>query len=189
MITPDLRVASVLDLTPERLAALGVDALLLDVDCTLKRYRSEDIGPDVRAWLEGLGKAGIGVCLVSNGRESRIGRLAEKLGLPFVAKACKPFPWGCKAAARKMGFDRRRTAMVGDQLFADVMAGRLAGMLSILVHPIHPEEEPWFTRLKRPLERFLLRRIERDGTLAGQSSTTEQPSEPGEAKESQSDHG
>ena len=173
LLTPHLRVESVLDLTPQRLRALGVDALLLDVDCTLKRYRSEEIGPEVTAWLQGLGEAGIGVCLVSNGRGSRIGRLAEKLDLPFVAKACKPFPWGCKAAVRKMGFDRRRTAMVGDQLFADVMAGRLAGMQSILVRPIHPEEEPWFTRLKRPLERFFLRRMERDGTPDDQSSPPE----------------
>jgi predicted HAD superfamily phosphohydrolase YqeG len=49
--------------------------------------------------------------------------------------------------------------VVGDQLFADVMAARLAGLASILVRPIHPEEEPWFTRLKRPLERVLLRRL------------------------------
>ena len=49
--------------------------------------------------------------------------------------------------------------MVGDQIFADVMAGRLAGIRSILVDPIHPEEEPWFTRLKRLPERFVLRRL------------------------------
>jgi predicted HAD superfamily phosphohydrolase YqeG len=49
--------------------------------------------------------------------------------------------------------------MVGDQLFADVMAGRLAGVHSILVTPIHPEEEPWFTRLKRLPERLMLRRV------------------------------
>ena len=45
-----------------------------------------------------------------------------------------------------------RTAMVGDQVFADVMAGRLAGVFTILVRPIHPEDEPWFTRWKRPWE-------------------------------------
>ncbi len=49
--------------------------------------------------------------------------------------------------------------MVGDQLFADVVSGRLAGLACILVRPIHPEQEPWFTRMKRPLERFLLNRM------------------------------
>ena len=38
------------------------------------------------------------------------------------------------------------------------MAGRLAGVRSILVDPIHPEEEPWWTRMKRWPERVLLAR-------------------------------
>lgn len=156
-LAPHLRVESVRELSVERLRDLGVDSLLLDVDGTLKRYRQEEVPAEVAAWLEGLRAAGIGVCLVSNGLGKRIGRFAEKLRLPFVSKALKPFPFGCRAAVRKMKFQRSRTAMVGDQLFADVMAGRLAGLTCILVRPIHPEEEPWFTRLKRPPERCLLR--------------------------------
>src|SRR3990172_2674058 len=157
LLVPHLQVESVLDLTVERLRELELSALLLDVDCTLKRYRADCVSAEVAAWLDGLRAAGIGMCLLSNGLGKRIGRFAETLDLPFVAKAGKPLPFGCRAAIRKMGFDRRRTAIVGDQLFADVMAGRLAGVTSILVRPIRPEEEPWFTRLKRPVERLLLR--------------------------------
>lgn len=160
-LIPHHRVESVVDLDVERLRAMGIDALLLDVDCTLKNYRATEVRPEVAAWFDSLRGAGIGVCLVSNGRGRRIGRFAEKYGFPFVCKACKPFPFGCSGAVRRMGFDRRRTAMVGDQVFADIMAGRLAGLTSILVRPIHPEEEPWFTRLKRPVERLLLRWLDR----------------------------
>jgi len=156
LLTPDLRIDSVLELDIERLRGLNLAALLLDVDCTLKAYRSETLEPGVENWLSELRAAGIGVCLVSNGGASRIRRLAESLGLPVVCQACKPLPFGCRAALRRLGVDRRRAAMVGDQVFADVMAGRLAGLSCILVRPIHPEQEPWFTRLKRPLERFLL---------------------------------
>ena len=159
LLAPHLQVESVLDLDVDRLRQLELDALLLDVDCTLKSYSAETASAEVAAWLDGLRAAEIGVCLVSNGLARRVGRFAEGLDLPFVAKAAKPLPFGCRAALRKMGFDRRRTAIVGDQLFADVMAGRLAGLTSILVRPIRPEEEPWFTRLKRPLERLLLRRM------------------------------
>jgi HAD superfamily phosphatase (TIGR01668 family) len=162
-VVPNYRIESVLDLAPERLQAMGLDTLLLDVDCTLKNYRATEVGPEVAAWLDRLRAAGIGVCLVSNGRGRRIGRFAEKYGLPFVSKACKPLPFGCREAIRKMGGDPRRTAMVGDQVFADIMAGRLAGLTSILVRPIHPEEEPWFTQLKRPFERCLLGWLDRRG--------------------------
>lgn len=155
-LIPDDRIESVLELDVDRLRTLGIDALLLDVDCTLKDYRATEARPEVVAWLESLRAAGIGICLVSNGRGGRIGRFAEKYGLPFVGKACKPLPFGCLRAMRKMGFNPKRTAMVGDQLFADIMAGRLAGLRTFLVTPIQPEEEPWFTRFKRPFERRLL---------------------------------
>jgi len=156
-LLPHLRVESVVELEAPRLRELGIDALLLDVDCTLTRYCTAEVAPEVAAWMETLRSAGIGMCLVSNGRGKRIRSLAEKLNVPFVAKALKPFPFGCRAALRKMGFDRSRTAIVGDQLFADILAGRWAGLRAILVEPIHPEDEPWFTRLKRPLERLVLR--------------------------------
>ncbi len=156
VLTPHLRVASVLDLTPQRLHGMGLQNLLLDADGTLKRYSSEECAPGVGDWLAALRQAGFALCLVSNGLGQRIGRFAEVVGLPFVAKAMKPLPAGCRRAMRKMDFKPDATAIVGDQLFADIIAGRLAGLATILVEPIHPEEEPWFTRLKRPAERWLL---------------------------------
>ncbi len=155
-LAPHYRIASVLELTPARLRGLGLESLLLDADCTLKRYGGEQCAPGVAEWLETLGQAGFGLCLVSNGLGERIERFARPLGLPFVAKALKPLPVGCRRAMRQMNFRRESTAMVGDQLFAGVMAGRLAGLTTFFVEPIHPEEEPWFTRLKRGPERWLL---------------------------------
>jgi uncharacterized protein len=173
LLSPHLRVASVLELTPPRLHALGVEALLLDVDCTLKRYRAHTVDTPILAWLAELRSAGIRACLVSNGRPRRIGQLAHSLGLPFVAKACKPLPFRCKTALAQLGLAGRPAAMVGDQLFADVLAGRLAGLLTILVEPLHPEEEPWWTRVKRPAERWLLNRIDRRQRAAhGKPGTT-----------------
>jgi uncharacterized protein len=163
--TPDWYIESVVQLDVAWLRAVGLDALLLDVDCTLKRYPDTELLPDVARWLEQLRAAGIGLCLVSNGRGGRIGRLANRYGLPFVAMAVKPLPFGCRRAVRQHGFDRRRTAMVGDQLLADIVAGNLAGVKTILVRAIHPEDEPWFTQLKRPLERWLLGRRQPDGNL------------------------
>ncbi len=156
-IAPHIRVENVRQLSLDWLRELGLDALLLDVDCTLKEYRAEEVTPEVAAWLGELRAAGIGLCLVSNGMGRRIERFAGRLDLPFVSKAMKPLPFRLRSTVRKMQFDPSRTAMVGDQLFADVLAGRLARLVTILVRPIHPEQEPWFTRLKRRPERALLK--------------------------------
>ncbi len=123
-IAPHLRVEKVCQLTLERLREMDLEALLLDVDCTLKRYGDTEVTPEVAAWLDELRAAGIGLCLVSNGLGERIGRFAGKLDLPYVAKALKPFPFRLSATVRRLNFPPKRTAMVGDQLFADIMAGR-----------------------------------------------------------------
>ena len=160
-VTPHYRVSGVQELTPERLRQWGLCTLLLDVDCTLTRYRREDVPAEVAAWVGELRAADIKLCLVSNGMGRRIHRFAERLGLPCVCQAMKPLPWGVWSAMQTLHATARQTAMVGDQLFADIMAGRLAGVRTILVDPIHPEEEPWFTRLKRGPERIVLGRLKR----------------------------
>jgi HAD superfamily phosphatase (TIGR01668 family) len=156
-LRPHLCVKSVFDLTPERLREWGIEALLLDVDCTLKRYPQTTVDPETSRWLAELKANGIRCCIVSNGREKRIGAFAEQLGLPFVAKALKPSPAGVKTALKLISAQPPLAAIVGDQLFADIVAGRLAGIRTILVEPIHPEEEPWYTRLKRRPEAWALR--------------------------------
>ncbi len=74
LIAPHLRIDRVEELTPDRLGELQLDALLLDVDCTLKPYRDEEVSPEVAAWLVELRSGGVGLCLVSNGRGDRIRR-------------------------------------------------------------------------------------------------------------------
>lgn len=176
-VTPHLRLDSVLDLGPERLRELGLLGLLLDLDNTLKDHGAPTIPPDVVEWSHRLRAAGISLCLLSNGRPGRVGRLAAGLGIACVPKAFKPLPFGCRAGVRRLGLEPRSIGVVGDQLFADVLAGRLAGLTTILVRPTSPNE-PWFTRLKRPPERWVLRRLGKGAIFAAQRPDVSRPSIP-----------
>jgi len=157
LFRPHYRLDEVSQLTIERLRHWGLRSLLLDVDSTLKPYGVAEPTPDVTAWLETMKSENVGLCLVSNGSAHRIGPFAKSIGVSFVAPAIKPLPYGCRKAMRQMNFAPQTTALVGDQLFADVAAARLAGMIAILVKPISPELEPFWTRMKRPLERIINR--------------------------------
>jgi HAD superfamily phosphatase (TIGR01668 family) len=154
--TPDLFLSSVLELHAGRLRSLGLDGLLLDLDGTLKDHGATELPAPVCAWIAALRAEGIRLCLVSNGRTQRIAHFAGLLGIPFVAKAFKPLPRGCHRALAILELEPTRVGMVGDQVFADIVAGRLAGLRTVLVPPTNPSE-PWFTRIKRPFERQLLR--------------------------------
>lgn len=155
LFLPNFKVNVVNELTPNILHQLGIRNILLDVDCTLKRYDSDQFEDWVVEWLESLKCAGVEVCLLSNGKGPRIGRIANHYGLEYEAMALKPLPFGCWRVIRRKGWDRKQTAMVGDQIFADIAAGNLAGVKTVHVTPIHPETEPIFTRVKRPLERII----------------------------------
>ena len=132
-------------------------SLLLDVDSTLKYYRSKTLLPEIAGWLKRKRGQGYQFCLLSNGRRRRIEILANELDLPFLAPAYKPFPSSCRRAMQMLHFDPDYTALIGDQIFADVMAANLAGIRSILVKPLRPQEEPFFARMKRPFERIVLK--------------------------------
>ena len=154
---PQHLLEKVTDLTPDLLREWGIDHLLLDVDCTLKAYSDKTVSPEVQTWLDQLRSEGFGLCIISNGRGKRIEKFAATLDLPWFAPAMKPSPRGCRKAMKKFNFDPARTAMVGDQIFADILAGRRAGIMTVLVKPIRPWEEPWFARIKRPFEKIVFR--------------------------------
>lgn len=156
-LQPNLILDSVLELTPELLQQHGIRFLLLDVDSTLKRYRATEIPPDTIHWIDSLRESGIQFCILSNGRAPRIRPIAEQIQIPFIAPAMKPSPFGCRTAIKTMNFDPKATAMVGDQVFADILAGKFAKIFTVLVKPIHPEEEHWYTRIKRPFEKWVIR--------------------------------
>ena len=156
-LQPNLILESVKDITPELLHKYELKSLLLDVDSTLKSYKTAEIPLEIVQWIESLQESGITFCILSNGREPRIRPIAEQIQVPFIAPAMKPLPTGCLAAIKKMGLDPKSTAMVGDQVFADVLAGKLAKIFTILITPIRPEEERWYTRIKRPFEKWVIK--------------------------------
>jgi predicted HAD superfamily phosphohydrolase YqeG len=80
------------------------------------------------------------------------------LGVPVVGWALKPVPLGLWRAMAIMGTRRVTTALVGDQLFTDILGGNLLGIYTILVEPLSTDEFPT-TRLVRRIERLIRARI------------------------------
>jgi hypothetical protein len=95
------------------------------------------------------------VCLVSNNWHERVNIVAGQLGFELVAKAVKPLPFAFLRALRKIGSCRANSAVVGDQLFTDVLGGKLLGMRTVMVAPLSESDLP-HTLLLRRLERVLL---------------------------------
>ena len=136
----------------------GVRCLILDVDNTLTTHDNPVPSAGVKAWLEKVRQSGIQTVILSNNSAGRVASFADILGLPYVSEGKKPLTSGFRRCARRFGVLPEECAVIGDQLFTDIWGGNRFGCLTILVEPIQPEAM-WFFRLKRRMERRLLRQI------------------------------
>ena len=134
---------SIFDIDPAALSRRGITLLLADLDNTLVPYGVPEPTEAVRAWKEALERAGVTLFILSNNRHpQRPERFAAALGVPFLGHAGKPKPDGFRRAMEQMGCTPAQTAIVGDQIFTDILGGRNAGVLTLLVEPIRLEGNP-----------------------------------------------
>lgn len=162
--SPDFTYASVYEIDPEQLRGMGIHAVIFDIDNTLVPYEDPVAGGKLRSWLEELQEQGLALCLVSNNNKKRVRRFAESVGLPYYSRALKPWKRRLRQACAQMQAAPEHTALVGDQLFTDVLGGNRMGMLTILVAPIS-DKDTAFVRWKRKMENKLLHGSERGGEL------------------------
>lgn len=154
--------ASVTRIPLDWLRERGVRGLLVDADDTI--IAGDDAPSDeVTGWIADLHAAGIKVALLSNGTHGRIERLGKMLGIPYLSLVGKPLRIAFRRGLRAIGTEAPQTAMVGDQLFTDVLGANCAGLTSVLVRPLTPGRHP-HTRAIRVLERWVLGG-DRDRTL------------------------
>ena len=145
------------DLTPDFLKENGIEVLLLDIDNTLAPYEQLDPDEKIRAWLENMATAGIKTALVSNNRKGRMERFNADLQRPGRSGACKPLPFRGRKVMKALGGNKKNTAVMGDQIFTDVLFGRMLGIRAILLPPIK-DKTNCITRIKRHFEKGVLRR-------------------------------
>ena len=70
--------------------------------------------------------------------------------------ACKPMKKGLMRAKQHLGLETNQIAVVGDQIFTDVMGANHCKMFSILVEPIE-QKDILITKIKRPIENLIIR--------------------------------
>lgn len=153
---PDYAFDSILDITLDFLNTKKITTLLLDVDNTLTTHNHPEPIAGALEWIEKMQSGGITLMIVSNNTADRVTKFAGLLKLDFVASSQKPLSKGIKKAIKQVATHKENVAMVGDQLFTDVLGGNLYGCNSILVKPIELEQHTFF-KAKRKAEEFLLK--------------------------------
>lgn len=139
------------EITPKFLSDIGIRALLIDIDNTLAPYEQDLPDERIFDWFADMKKNGISCALISNNHAERVDLFNKDLGLIAFSDSGKPFAKNLRAAMKLMGSDESCTAMLGDQLMTDAVAGKNIGLTTLIVPPINDKNNAFF-RFKRALE-------------------------------------
>ena len=139
----DFLADSIYDISGEALARRGIKLLLADLDNTLVPYGVPLPDEKVINWRDELHAYGITLFILSNNRHEHRPRIfAEGLDVPYIGHAAKPYKKSFLRAMEEMRVTKEQTAIIGDQIFTDVLGGNRAGISTILVKPIRLAGNP-----------------------------------------------
>lgn len=137
------RVKDIYGISGAALRRRGIRLLLADLDNTLVPYGVPLPDGRLKEWREQLAAEGVQLFILSNNRrESRPRIFAQGLEVPYIGYAGKPKKPSFFRAMEQMGVPAAETAIVGDQIFTDVLGGNRAGVTTILVEPIRLAGNP-----------------------------------------------
>lgn len=155
-LKPRQTVGFLTEIDIDYLLSQGIRGLLLDLDNTIVAWDSHDVEHVVQDWLHRAKASALSLCLVTNAKLDRVERTIRPLGIPYVALARKPMLRGFKKAMHILGTAPAETAMVGDQIFTDVLGANLLGVYSILIELPDPKEQ-WWMKGTRRLEKWVMK--------------------------------
>jgi HAD superfamily phosphatase (TIGR01668 family) len=163
-LVPDEYFESIYDVDLDSLRAKGIAGLILDLDNTLAAWRFGEPEPRLAQWVGGAKARGFRVCILSNGRGPRVELFARFLDIPGQAQAGKPLGRAFRGALRRLGLPASEVAVIGDQIFTDILGAKRTGCRTVLVVPLSRREFVW-TRFVRRVERAVLGRFFAKGRL------------------------
>lgn len=138
-----------------------IKALILDMDNTLINYKKE-MPKTIEKWAKELIGQGVKLYIVSNSnKKEKVKKIADLLGVPYVYFAKKPLKFGLLKAKKDLGENAKNIAVVGDQIFTDVIGGNRCKMFTILIDAIE-EKDFWYTAWKRPIEKRIKEKIRKN---------------------------
>lgn len=155
---PNLYVNSIKDIDLVAIKKQGINNFIIDIDNTLVATSIKEPDEELIKWFRRVKSYGIKVCLASNNNKVRVDKFNEKIKVLSIHRAVKPMKIGFLRAIKMLDGKREDTAVIGDQIFTDILGGNKLGLYTILVKPIS-KKESILSKVKRPLEKIVLSRF------------------------------
>ena len=118
---PNLYLKKVEDITIEMLMKNKIKILILDVDNKLIDYY-KNLSEEVIKWAKEMRGQGIKLYILSNtNNKEKVEKVAQKLEIRYKHFAMKPLKKGFKKIEKETNIKPENIAVVGDQIFTDII--------------------------------------------------------------------
>lgn len=152
LLYPNAYIKKIEEITIEFIQKNKIKALILDMDNTLID-RKQNLSQSIIDWARDLKGQGTKLYILTNtNRKEKVKKVSDKLGIPYKIFAMKPLKQGFLKVQKELQEKPEHIAVVGDQIFTDIIGGNRCKMFTILVEAIE-EKDFWYTAWKRPIEK------------------------------------
>ena len=172
LLCPNRYYNTISEVDDRELDDLGIEGIIIDLDNTLIPYYRRQVDEATMQWLQKAQENNFKLCIVSNNFASHGEGLARQLNIPAIWSAVKPRRRSFKRALQIMELSPQKVAVIGDQMFTDILGGNRLGMYTILVVPLSQKELLW-TKAMRAAESRLLHFFSEQGMLKQSSARSQ----------------
>jgi len=157
-LKPDYNIESIYDIDTKELKNKGIKGIFFDLDSTVMKSKSGEFTQKTKEFLDELSKD-FKIAIISNNyNKTYIEKVCSACTIKVYPEAKKPETEIMKSALEDLELKPSETAMVGDRPLTDILAGKRAGMVTILVDSISKHEEHKIVRFVRWLERLSIKK-------------------------------
>ena len=162
---PDMYQKSIYHIDYDKLLDSGIKCILFDLDNTCVPYRDKEPNKRLVELFETLKDMGFKLILFSNASKRRIAPFKRELNVDALARARKPDTKNFLKILKMFKYNLSDVAIVGDQLYKDILGGNKTGIMTILVNPMSTDDMFFTKYFIRPLERIKYNKLEKRNLL------------------------
>ena len=161
---PDMYQKSIYHINYEKLSEDGIKCLLFDLDNTCVPFKDTEPNKKLIDLFEMLKDMGFRVIIFSNASKKRITPFKNGLNVDCSASSKKPNTNKLVKIMKMFKYDLSDVAIIGDQLYTDILCGNRVGIRTILVNPMS-KDDLLFTKMFRILEKKKFKKFAKMGIL------------------------
>ncbi len=162
---PDMYQKSIYHIDYDKLLDSGIKCILFDLDNTCVPYKDKEPNKRLMELFETLKDMNFKLVLFSNAPKRRVAPFKRGLNVDALARAGKPSKKNFLKILKMFKYELSDVAIVGDQLYKDILGGNKVGIMTILVNPMSTDDMFFTKYFIRPLEKIKYNKLEKRNLL------------------------